>query len=83
MLAIVERKCWLKEVGDLQDFNIMNAPERTSSFLLDEDIGELKIVYTADTKVRWNDDSGDDNFRKVVETPIDWRSSNSDIFLEY
>eukprot|EP00536_Pseudo-nitzschia_multiseries_P007938 jgi/Psemu1/305329/fgenesh1_kg.192_\ len=29
----------------------MNAPERTQSFLLDEDSGELKIVYTADTKV--------------------------------
>jgi DNA-directed RNA polymerase II subunit RPB11 len=29
----------------------MNAPERTSSFLLDEDTGEVKIVYTADTKV--------------------------------
>lgn len=29
----------------------MNAPERSSSFLLDEDIGERKIVYTADTKV--------------------------------
>jgi len=29
----------------------MNAPDCTSSFLLDEDIGEVKIVYTADTKV--------------------------------
>mmetsp|Transcript_5723 Transcript_5723/g.13698 ORF Transcript_5723/g.13698 Transcript_5723/m.13698 type:complete len:128 (-) Transcript_5723:141-524(-) len=29
----------------------MNAPERTSSFLLDEDTGETKIVYTSDTKV--------------------------------
>lgn len=29
----------------------MNAPERTASFLLDEDNGEQKIVYTADTKV--------------------------------
>ena len=29
----------------------MNAPERTSSFLLDEDIGETKIVYSSDTKV--------------------------------
>lgn len=29
----------------------MNAPERTASFLLDEDSGEMKIVYTADTKV--------------------------------
>jgi hypothetical protein len=28
----------------------MNAPERTASFLLDEDSGEVKIVYTADTK---------------------------------
>ena len=28
----------------------MNAPERTASFLLDEDIGEVKIVYTPDTK---------------------------------
>lgn len=31
----------------------MNAPERTASFLLDEDNGEVKIVYTADTKVSW------------------------------
>lgn len=29
----------------------MNAPERTVSFLLDEDTGETKIVYTSDTKV--------------------------------
>jgi DNA-directed RNA polymerase II subunit RPB11 len=29
----------------------MNAPERSASFLLDEDSGEQKIVYTADTKV--------------------------------
>ncbi|EEC46978.1 predicted protein [Phaeodactylum tricornutum CCAP 1055/1] len=29
----------------------MNAPERASSFLLDEDSGERKIVYTTDTKV--------------------------------
>lgn len=29
----------------------MNAPERTASFLLDEDSGEMKIVYTADTKI--------------------------------
>jgi DNA-directed RNA polymerase II subunit RPB11 len=29
----------------------MNAPERSSAFLLDEDNGERKIVYTADTKV--------------------------------
>lgn len=29
----------------------MNAPERTASFLLDEDSGEQKIVYTADTKI--------------------------------
>jgi hypothetical protein len=29
----------------------MNAPERSSAFLLDEDSGEVKIVYTADTKV--------------------------------
>ncbi len=29
----------------------MNAPERTSAFLLDEDIGETKVVYTSDTKV--------------------------------
>lgn len=29
----------------------MNAPERTASFLLDEDNGEMKIVYTPDTKV--------------------------------
>ena len=29
----------------------MNAPERTSSFLLDEDTSETKIVYTSDTKV--------------------------------
>eukprot|EP00980_Cylindrotheca_fusiformis_P003738 scaffold828_cov81-Cylindrotheca_fusiformis.AAC.2 len=29
----------------------MNAPERSSSFLLDEDAGEQKCVYTADTKV--------------------------------
>ena len=30
----------------------MNAPERSSAFLLDEDSGEVKCVYTADTKVR-------------------------------
>jgi hypothetical protein len=30
----------------------MNAPERSASFLLDEDSGEVKIVYSADTKVR-------------------------------
>mmetsp|Transcript_10207 Transcript_10207/g.24396 ORF Transcript_10207/g.24396 Transcript_10207/m.24396 type:complete len:128 (-) Transcript_10207:92-475(-) len=29
----------------------MNAPERSSAFLLDEDSGEQKCVYTADTKV--------------------------------
>jgi DNA-directed RNA polymerase II subunit RPB11 len=29
----------------------MNAPERSLSFLLDEDNGERKIVYTPDTKV--------------------------------
>ena len=29
----------------------MNAPERSSAFLLDEDAGEVKIVYTPDTKV--------------------------------
>lgn len=29
----------------------MNAPERSASFLLDEDNGEQKIVYTSDTKV--------------------------------
>lgn len=29
----------------------MNAPERAASFLLDEDSGEVKITYTADTKV--------------------------------
>lgn len=29
----------------------MNAPERTAAFLLDEDSGEQKIVYTADTKI--------------------------------
>lgn len=29
----------------------MNAPERSASFLLDEDSGELKITYSADTKV--------------------------------
>jgi len=29
----------------------MNAPERSASFLLDEDNGETKIEYTPDTKV--------------------------------
>jgi DNA-directed RNA polymerase II subunit RPB11 len=29
----------------------MNAPERAAAFLLDEDNGEVKIAYTADTKV--------------------------------
>jgi len=29
----------------------MNAPERSLSFLLDEDAGEVKCVYTPDTKV--------------------------------
>lgn len=29
----------------------MNAPERASAFLLDEDNGEVKITYTPDTKV--------------------------------
>lgn len=67
----------------MQDYNIMNAPESTSSFLLDEDIGELKIVYTADTKVSSDDDNDEDNIRKAIETPIDWRRSNSDIFFEY
>jgi len=28
-----------------------NAPEASACFLLDEDIGEVKITYTADTKV--------------------------------
>jgi len=32
----------------------MNAPDCTSPFLLDEDIGEVKIVYTADTKASTN-----------------------------
>eukprot|EP00957_Ditylum_brightwellii_P156140 11884492-Ditylum_brightwellii.AAC.1 len=29
----------------------MNAPERSAAFLLDEDNGEVKITYAADTKV--------------------------------
>ena len=29
----------------------MNAPERAAAFLLDEDNGEVKIEYSADTKV--------------------------------
>mmetsp|Transcript_62469 Transcript_62469/g.73072 ORF Transcript_62469/g.73072 Transcript_62469/m.73072 type:complete len:130 (+) Transcript_62469:64-453(+) len=29
----------------------MNAPERSSAFLLDEDAGEVRIEYAADTKV--------------------------------
>jgi|Transcript_7271 DNA-directed RNA polymerase II subunit RPB11 len=29
----------------------MNAPERAAAFLLDEDIGEVKLEYKADTKV--------------------------------
>lgn len=29
----------------------MNAPERSAAFILDEDNGERKIVYTPDTKV--------------------------------
>lgn len=29
----------------------MNAPERSSSFLLDEDNAEVKVTYAADTKV--------------------------------
>lgn len=29
----------------------MNAPERSASFLLDEDSGEVKITYSSDTKV--------------------------------
>lgn len=29
----------------------MNAPERSSQFLLDEDSGEVKIVYALDTKI--------------------------------
>ena len=29
----------------------MNAPERASAFLLDEDSGEVKVTYSADTKV--------------------------------
>ena len=36
----------------------MNAPERSASFLLDEESGEQKIVYTPDTKV-----SNSANFR--------------------
>jgi len=35
----------------------MNAPERSLSFLLDEDAGEVKCVYTADTKVLWRLDA--------------------------
>jgi ribonuclease BN (tRNA processing enzyme) len=30
----------------------MNAPERASAFLLDEDSGEQKVTYSTDTKVR-------------------------------
>ena len=30
----------------------MNAPERSSTFLLDEDSGEQKVTYSTDTKVR-------------------------------
>jgi hypothetical protein len=30
----------------------MNAPERSSAFLLDEEIGEQKVTYSQDTKVR-------------------------------
>ena len=29
----------------------MNAPERSASFLLDEDSGEVKVTHSADTKV--------------------------------
>ena len=29
----------------------MTAPERAAAFLLDEDSGEVKIEYSADTKV--------------------------------
>mmetsp|Transcript_11665 Transcript_11665/g.18714 ORF Transcript_11665/g.18714 Transcript_11665/m.18714 type:complete len:128 (-) Transcript_11665:783-1166(-) len=29
----------------------MNAPERSSAFILDEDSGEQKVTYTTDTKV--------------------------------
>ena len=29
----------------------MNAPERSAAFQLDEDSGEVKIVYTSDTKI--------------------------------
>ena len=36
----------------------MNAPERTANFTLDEDAGEQKIVYSADTKVRQNPSIG-------------------------
>ena len=43
----------------------MNAPERAASFLLDEDTGETKIVYTSDTKV-----SSTLVARNAIESPL-------------
>lgn len=43
----------------------MNAPERSSCFLLDEDNGEMKITYASDTKVS---NSGTFTFNKEDHT---------------
>lgn len=45
----------------------MNAPERSASFLLDEDNGERKIEYTPDTKVT---NAGQFRFNKEDHTVL-------------
>lgn len=45
----------------------MNAPERSASFILDEDNGERKIEYTPDTKVT---NSGKFRFNKEDHTVL-------------
>lgn len=48
----------------------MNAPERTSSFLLDEDTGEVKIVYKQDTKASSGFSNGDNGESKTMVSPL-------------
>lgn len=45
----------------------MNAPERTACFLLDEDNGERKLEYTADTKI---ENAGKFRFNKEDHTVL-------------
>ena len=48
----------------------MNAPERSSAFILDEDSGEMKCVYTADTKVRYGQRVSDGLYQQSVKCVI-------------